>query len=69
MILEFRNASGRRKDDLRNKKEAMDRATFAKKRAAQEIKELQLKKQKMLNEKASALLEIEGQLKELKKQC
>lgn len=67
MILEFRNASSRRKEDLKNKKETEDRELGARKRAAQEIKELNLKKQKLLQVKAQELCEIEGQLSQLKK--
>lgn len=67
MIQEFRNASGRRNEDLKLQKEADDQAHNARKRAAMEMRKLQLKKQKLLEEKHEELSTIDNKLKLLKK--
>lgn len=66
MIVEFRNASARRKEDLESKKKTEEDCVQAKKRAASEIKDLQVKKQKLLEEKNQELKDIEQKLKFLK---
>lgn len=66
MIVEFRNASARRKEDLQVKKKAEEDCVQAKRRASSEIKDLQLKKQKLLEEKDQELKDINVKLKFLK---
>lgn len=68
MILDFRNASSKRRDDLIKKKNEQDEAVNARKRAAQEIKLLELKKEKLLEEKKEELLDIDRELKKLRNQ-
>lgn len=67
MIIEFRNASSKRKDDLRKKKNEQDEALNARKRAAHDIKMLEIKREKLLEEKKDELLEIERELTKLRR--
>lgn len=67
MIHDFRNASYRRKEDIKQKKQQESDAESLRKRAAQEIKELKIKKQRLLDEKNEELSVIESKLSDLKK--
>ncbi|XP_063243096.1 uncharacterized protein LOC134542628 [Bacillus rossius redtenbacheri] len=66
MILNFRNAASKRRDDLMKKKIKEDESVNARKRAAHEITLLELKKKKVLEEKKEELLEIDRDLKKLR---
>jgi hypothetical protein len=66
MMNDFRNSSARRTEDLKRKKEIEENESKARKRAAKEIKELTLKKQKLLEEKNELLQEIDTKINILK---
>lgn len=67
MMHYFKNASSRRQEDLKRKKDAEDEAGSARKKLAKEIRELNLKKQELLQENHEKLSIIENKLKVLKR--
>lgn len=66
MLVEFRNASSRRVEALKKKKDSEEVYQQERKRAAAEIKALQVKRQKLLEEKSLEISEIDQKLKFLK---